>query len=123
MGLGALGAVLAAVARMDAYFDFLVLIGSVFVPLFGVLLADHYIVGRGAGRGGAPDADGGVRWGAMLAWAVGVAAYHGAAAALPIGGSLPALAAAGGAYVALARAGLAGPARSPAVDDARGGFR
>lgn len=124
VGLGALGAVLAAVARMDAYFDFLVLIGSVFVPLFGVLLADHYIVGRGAGYGGgAPDADGGVRWGAMLAWAVGVAAYHGAAAALPIGGSLPALAAAGGAYVALARAGLAGPARSPAVDDVRGGSR
>ncbi len=109
VGLGALGAILAGVARMDAYFDFLVLIGSVFVPLFGVLLADHAVVRRsrpavpGAGETGPDDA--GIRWGAVAAWAGGVAVYHWAAAALPVGGSLPALVAAGAAHVALARLG------------------
>jgi NCS1 family nucleobase:cation symporter-1 len=51
------------------YEFFLLLIGSVFVPLFAVFLADHLVLGRRDERGG-------VRVTALLAWALGFVAYH-----------------------------------------------
>jgi len=50
-----------------AYESFLFLLGSFFVPLFGVLAADFLL---GAGRGVA------VRWNGVVAWLAGFAAYH-----------------------------------------------
>jgi putative hydroxymethylpyrimidine transporter CytX len=47
IGIGALGAVLAAGFTMTTYESFLFFIGSVFVPLFGILAADHFIARRG----------------------------------------------------------------------------
>jgi putative hydroxymethylpyrimidine transporter CytX len=76
VAVGALGLVLALTFTMESYELFLLLIGSVFVPLFG-LFAAHYFV-RARGRYGeevlfAPTV---VRWGALVPWLAGVAVYH-----------------------------------------------
>ena len=46
LGIGAVGALMAATLTMGQYFSFLLLIGSVFVPLFGVLAADYFVLRR-----------------------------------------------------------------------------
>jgi purine-cytosine permease-like protein len=50
-----------------AYESFLFLLGSFFVPLFGVLAAD-FLLGVGGGVT--------VRWSGVVAWLAGFAAYH-----------------------------------------------
>jgi nucleobase:cation symporter-1, NCS1 family len=51
------------------YEFFLLLIGSVFVPLFAVFLADHLVLGPRDERGG-------VRVTALVAWVLGFVAFH-----------------------------------------------
>jgi nucleobase:cation symporter-1, NCS1 family len=117
-GLGAAAIVLALVFDVTRYEDFLLLIGAVFMPLFGVLAADYFVVRRGhytpesllSARG----ADGvvpGVRWQGGLAWVVGLVAYLWIAGRLEpfgltgrpeLGASLPSLALAGVVYLAVA---------------------
>lgn len=72
VGLTAVSTVLATVVTIQDYEVFLLLIGAVFVPLFGVVLADYYVVKRqkyteemlyGAKKI--------VRWPAMVAWGAG----------------------------------------------------
>ena len=92
------------------YASFLYLLGSAFVPLFGVLAADYLL-------GAAPRAS--VRWSGLVAWAAGFCLYqwiqptgpaawtsfvagHGSAGALAIGASLPSFALAFAVYAALA---------------------
>jgi putative hydroxymethylpyrimidine transporter CytX len=58
--------------------SFLFLLGSVFVPLFGVFVADYFVLGR---RGRFTDAmfdlhAVGLRWRALLAWIVGFLVYQ-----------------------------------------------
>lgn len=123
VAIGAVGALLAALVQMSDYFSFLILIGSVFVPLFGLLLADYFVLRRaGSNAGGsyaggydtaALYAAGGRYWfaggfnvPAIGAWIAGIAVYHWAAGALPVGGSLPALATSAALYLALARLGF-----------------
>jgi putative hydroxymethylpyrimidine transporter CytX len=63
---------------------FLFLIGSIFVPLFGVFLADYHVLHRGRGYRGEALFDhrgpyryaGGFRPAAVGAWLLGFAAYH-----------------------------------------------
>jgi putative hydroxymethylpyrimidine transporter CytX len=74
---------LAAWLTMDRYESFLFLIGSVFVPLFGVLIADHFF-----NRGGDVRLDelyskrgrywysAGVRWRTLMPWLAGFVVYH-----------------------------------------------
>ncbi|MCC9076699.1 putative hydroxymethylpyrimidine transporter CytX [Litorilinea aerophila] len=113
IGLVSLG--LAAFLTMGRYFDFLLLIGSVFVPLFGILAADYFVV---RGRRLQVDAlyrqegpywyRGGVNWLGVGAWLVGVVVYHAIARGLPwLGASIPGFAVAFLLYLLLAR--LAGP--------------
>jgi nucleobase:cation symporter-1, NCS1 family len=81
-----LGAACLAVALfldVTRYQNFLFLIGSVFVPLFGVLAADYFVLRRRAYRveelyrpQGAYWYTGGVNVPAIIVWAVGVLAYH-----------------------------------------------
>jgi putative hydroxymethylpyrimidine transporter CytX len=116
-GLGAVSVLLALAFDVTRYEDFLLLIGAVFVPLFGVLAADYFVVRRGhyaptallaaAGTGGVVP---GVRWQGAVAWALGVGAYLWIAgrleplglAGLPaIGASLPSLGLAAAAYLAV----------------------
>jgi purine-cytosine permease-like protein len=59
---------------MNGYFGFLGLIGSVFVPMLGVLVADFFLLGRGRDwnlNRSAPS-----RWGMIAAWLIGFAAYQ-----------------------------------------------
>lgn len=77
-GIGALCAVLALVVNLVQYENFLLLLGALFVPLFGVLAADYYVLRRGRyeperlyGR-----AAGGVRGGALAAWVGGFLVYN-----------------------------------------------
>ncbi len=81
--IGALGAALAAVVDVGAFEAFLFLLGSVFVPLFAVLLADWVSGGlRGARRPHDPE----LRPAMILAWVVGFVVYHWLVAA----GTMPA---------------------------------
>lgn len=74
LGVGVLSTVLALNLRMGDYADFLTLIGSVFVPMLGVLVVDFFcFTGR---RGWDVSASAPTRWGMFLAWVVGVVAYQ-----------------------------------------------
>ncbi len=97
VAVGAICFLLAATVDIAQYEHFLLLIGSVFVPLFGVLAADYFLLRRRqydvaelyrlAGRYGYR---GGFNLWAILAWALGVAAYHLIANLLPwLGASVP----------------------------------
>jgi putative hydroxymethylpyrimidine transporter CytX len=137
VAVGLLGTVLAAGVEMIDYFSFLALIGSVFVPLFGLLLADYYLVRRGAGydtaalyrERGAYWYNGGVNLPAAAVWAVGVLVYLWAAApdslppalagfgaGLPVGATLPSFLTTAALYTVLARLGLVAGASTAAVD-------
>ena len=74
LAVGALTTVLALALDMDQYSSFLSLIGSVFVPMFGVLTADYF------GRRGGPRWDfsdrAPTRWRMLLAWLAGLAIYQ-----------------------------------------------
>jgi NCS1 family nucleobase:cation symporter-1 len=104
----------ALVLDVTQYEAFLLLIGSVFVPLFGVLAADYFgvrgpyapaaLVGAGVARGAS--------WRGLTAWGLGVVTYLwiagklaglGLAGVPDVGASLPSLAVAGLLYLALAR--------------------
>ncbi|MFC0399206.1 putative hydroxymethylpyrimidine transporter CytX [Paraburkholderia rhizosphaerae] len=97
---GALCTLIALIVPMAKYQNFLLLIGSVFAPLFGVVLVDHFIVrkrridvavlGDPQGRYGYC-----VGWhvSAFVAWAIGIGAYQAINQWLPnVGATLPALA-------------------------------
>src|SRR5690606_34837566 len=51
LGIGALCTLIAWFAPLAEYQNFLLLIGSVFAPLFGVVLVDHYILRRRGSAG------------------------------------------------------------------------
>lgn len=74
VGIGALTTVLALVLNIDNYTGFLTLIGSVFVPLFGVLAADYFLAGRDADW----DLSVRARWrpGMLVAWLLGLVVYQ-----------------------------------------------
>jgi purine-cytosine permease-like protein len=76
LGVGAGALLLALVLTVESYELFLLLIGSVFVPLFGVFAADYFV--RHRGRYGEAElfAPTGVRWRAFVPWVAGFAVYH-----------------------------------------------
>jgi len=96
---GALCTLIALVVPMAKYQNFLLLIGSVFAPLFGVVLVDHFIVrkrridvGSLADTQGRYGFSGGWHISAFVAWAIGIAAYQAISQWLPnLGATLPAL--------------------------------
>jgi len=97
---GALCTTIALFAPITQYEGFLLLIGSVFAPLFGVLLTDHFVLCR---RVAAP-AQSGLNLPGLLAWAIGVAAYQGLSRLAPdLGATLPSFVAAGLVYLGLKR--------------------
>ncbi|MGH2529382.1 MAG: cytosine permease, partial [Actinomycetota bacterium] len=74
--VGAIGFVLALALSRDRYEFFLLLIGSVFVPLSGVFVADYFVLRRGSYGEEALFAPTGVRWRAVVPWAAGFALYQ-----------------------------------------------
>jgi NCS1 family nucleobase:cation symporter-1 len=95
LAFGALCTLIALVAPMGQYEGFLLLIGSVFAPLFGVLLTDHFIVRRRqTGVAGPLNLPG------LAAWVVGIAAYQALSRLAPnLGATLPAFAVAAVVYL------------------------
>lgn len=72
--IGALTTVLALVMDMSQYQGFLTLLGSVFVPMCGVLVADYFLRGNHMHwntSGQAPS-----RWSMLLAWILGLITYQ-----------------------------------------------
>jgi putative hydroxymethylpyrimidine transporter CytX len=106
---GGLSILVALVFPMEQYENFLFFIGAMFIPLFGVVLTDYFIL---RGRKLEVDAiylEGGPYWyshgynpAALAAWAVGFAVYESMALLkLAAGGSIPSMLAAGLLYWAL----------------------
>jgi putative hydroxymethylpyrimidine transporter CytX len=104
---GILGTVLAMSFSATTYEGFLLLVGSVFCPLFGVVLADFFIVkgGRYSEEELLPEKGGSrvgvVNYKAFASWILGLAIYHVIQRTTEIGSSLPSLLAAGIFYLAL----------------------
>lgn len=97
LGYGALCTAIALAAPLARYEGFLLLIGSVFAPLFGVLLSDHFIVRRRKAAGG-----GAINLPGVAAWLAGIAAYQAFSRLTPdLGATLPAFLVAGGLYLGL----------------------
>lgn len=109
---GAACTAIALLAPLARYQNFLLLIGSVFAPLFGVLLADHFIIRRrGVDSAGLASQIGAHRWrhglnlSGLASWAIGIAAYQALSRLAPtLGATLPAFAVAGAAHIGLQRA-------------------
>lgn len=82
LSITAIATALAAVFTMSLYESFLFLIGSVFVPLLGLVAADHFLVRKGRldthrlEGGSGYWYSGGVRWWALLPWTAGFVVYH-----------------------------------------------
>ena len=112
VAVGVVATALAAALPLERYENFLVLLGSVFAPLFGVLLADHFILRRRSIDLSALSRPGGAYWftggwhlGALLAWGAGVAAYQLISTFRPgWGATIPSCLLAAALHVALARA-------------------
>jgi len=107
---GVLSIVLALVFPMERYQGFLFLIGAMFVPLFGVVLTDYFLIRKRRLDLDALDRVGGAYWysrgyhrKALLAWAVGFATYESnQLLGSPVGGSIPSMLVAGVLYYAAA---------------------
>jgi putative hydroxymethylpyrimidine transporter CytX len=84
VGIGVLAYLVAVMLDLTQYEFFLFLIGSFFVPLFGILVADYFLVSRRRYHveemtretGGAYWYRGGVRPLGVLVWMIGVLVYH-----------------------------------------------
>lgn len=114
LGFGALCTLIALLVPLAKYEGFLLLIGSVFAPLFGVVLADHFLVRRRRLEAGEIARRGGAYWyfagwniAGLLAWGTGVVAFHAVSSLLPdLGATVPSLVVAGLVHLGLARAGI-----------------
>jgi nucleobase:cation symporter-1, NCS1 family len=77
VSVGVVGLVLALAFTVERYEVFLFLIGSVFVPLAAVLLADYFVRTKGVGYGEEALAErSGVRWLAFVPWVAGFVVYQ-----------------------------------------------
>jgi NCS1 family nucleobase:cation symporter-1 len=100
IAFGALCTGLALIVPMGQFVTFLYMIGSVFAPLYGVLLADHF----GVRRRRAAEMVLGFNLPALACWGLGVVAYYAIMQYLPaLGATLPALALSGGLYLGFKR--------------------
>ena len=76
LGVGAVGLVLALAFTAERYEQFLFLIGSVFVPLAALFLADYFVRSRGRYGEDVVFGTGGVRWLSLVPWVVGFVVYQ-----------------------------------------------
>jgi putative hydroxymethylpyrimidine transporter CytX len=83
LGLGVFSYLVAIALDITQYENFLFLIGAFFVPLFGILTADYFLLRRRSYQTeelyrvqGAYWYLGGVNIGGLIAWLVGIAVYH-----------------------------------------------
>jgi nucleobase:cation symporter-1, NCS1 family len=108
---GIVSIVVALVFPMERYQGFLFFIGAMFVPLFGVVLTDYFLLRKRRLEIESLDRVGGLYWysrgyhfKALAAWAAGFATYEGIQLlSYPIGGSLPSMLVAGLLYYGVGR--------------------
>jgi NCS1 family nucleobase:cation symporter-1 len=125
---GVLGTALALIFPATGYEGFLLFIGSVFCPLFGVVLADYFLLRKTIYFGKDlthPDRFWylkGFNPLAFFAWGAGFAVYHLLQKATDIGSSIPSLVASGLLYLALMRGfeRAATPSRRTLAEDYKG---
>ncbi len=100
-----------------SYEGFLLLVGGLFVPLLGVVVADSFVVRRGAyAPGDFFDASPRWRWPGFASWGPGVALYFVILLfALPIGATLPSFALAAALHVIFSKLEAGRARRSSAV--------
>jgi len=111
----------------SGYENFLLLIGGLFVPLLGVVIADSFLVRRGGYRPdefstGAPR----VRGFAFASWVPGIALYFGIVYGLipgfpPVGATLPSFGLAAGLHLVFAKAAALRAADRPPATGPRNG--
>jgi len=80
---GALGIIVALIFPMTEYENFLLLIGSFFVPLFGIVLTDYFLMDYKERKARS------VEWTALAAWVAGVVIFQITSRHFYLGGSLP----------------------------------
>jgi purine-cytosine permease-like protein len=112
--IGLIGAALALFERawLDRYAGFMLLLGGVFVPVGGVLVARHVLRREPVDVAALYDARGpyrGINGRTLVAWGLGVVAYY---AFARVGGTLPALVVSMAAMLALTRGDAAAASRS-----------
>jgi nucleobase:cation symporter-1, NCS1 family len=73
LAVGTIATVCALALNISDYENFLILIGSVFVPLLGVLVVDYFVISRMQWSLGEDVA---TRWATLLPWALGFCAYQ-----------------------------------------------
>jgi NCS1 family nucleobase:cation symporter-1 len=109
---GVVSILVALVFPMEQYENFLFFIGAMFIPLFGVVLTDYFILRKRKLEIGAIYEEGGAYWyrngyhpAALAAWAAGFGVYEAIALLkVPIGASIPSMLTAGMIYWLLSRA-------------------
>jgi len=108
---GILSIVVALVFPMEQYENFLLFIGAMFMPLFGVVLTDYFLLRKGKLEIEAIDTVGGPYWYykgvnivAAVAWATGFVTFEIIALMkYPVGGSIPSMLVAGLIYFFMTR--------------------
>jgi NCS1 family nucleobase:cation symporter-1 len=111
---GPLCTLLALLVPIGQYQDFLLLLGSVFAPLFGIVLTDHFVVRRRQIAASELDRPHGAywyaagwSWPALLAWVAGIVVFQLVTRLLPhLGATLPSFLASGAIYLLLAGIGI-----------------
>ncbi|MBU7029712.1 MAG: cytosine permease, partial [Theionarchaea archaeon] len=98
---GALGTAIALVFPMAQYENFLLLIGSMFCPLFGVVLTDYFVI-RKSYREDSLFTQRSVNWQAVAAWVIGFAVYQ-LLLYTTVGSSVPSMVIAAIVYILLMR--------------------
>jgi putative hydroxymethylpyrimidine transporter CytX len=70
--MAVIGTLMAVVFPIENYQSFLYAIGSVFAPLFAIVITDYFIIRKGVTEQGETL----INWGAVLVWIIGVATYY-----------------------------------------------
>jgi putative hydroxymethylpyrimidine transporter CytX len=70
--MAVVGTLIALVFNIENYESFLYAIGSVFAPLFAIVITDYFIIRRNT----KVQAETLVNWGAILVWILGIAVYY-----------------------------------------------
>ncbi|MBU7022835.1 MAG: putative hydroxymethylpyrimidine transporter CytX [Theionarchaea archaeon] len=86
---GILGTALALVFPMARYESFLLLIGSMFCPLFGVVLTDYFVIRKSYGDNSL-FTERAINWMAIAAWVIGAVVYQ-VLIPLNVGSSIPSM--------------------------------
>ncbi len=90
--VGIIVALMIPLTQYHRYEGFLILIGSFFVPLFGIALTHYFLMDYGKRETRA------VEWTALVSWALGVVIFHISSSHFYFGGSLPAFIGSGAIY-------------------------